>query len=378
MLKRIPEVFDCWFESGSMPFAQSHYPFTTNQEKFDQIFPADFIAEGLDQTRGWFYTLMVISGAIKDCAPFKNLIVNGIVLAEDGSKMSKSKKNYPDPLLIAETFGADACRLYLCNSPVVRAETLKFSKDGVQAIVRDIFLPWFNAYRFCIQNITRLEKRTNTPFIFDPEMRQAVFQSENANYLDKYIVASSQHMIKYVRQEMDNYRLYNVVRHMLTFLENLTNWYVRLNRTRMKGESSAEDQKTALTILFDVLMSATQLMAPITPFISEYLYQNLRNGLHENDPLNCESIHFTAVPDFSDALIDEEIMATVERMQSAIEVGRLIRSREVISMKYPLAKVRLVNADQSVLAGYTRLQDYIKDELNCVELELAENEDAYI
>lgn len=119
-------------------------------------------------------------------------------------------------------------------------------------------------------------------------------------------------------------------------------------------------------------------MAPITPFISEYLFQNLRNGLHENDPLNCESIHFTAVPDFSDALIDEEIMATVERMQSAIEVGRLIRSREVISMKYPLAKVRLVNADQSVLAGYTRLQDYIKDELNCVELELAQNEDAYI
>lgn len=150
MLKRIPEVFDCWFESGSMPFAQSHYPFTTKQEKFDQIFPADFIAEGLDQTRGWFYTLMVISGAIKDCAPFKNLIVNGIVLAEDGSKMSKSKQNYPDPLLIADTFGADACRLYLCNSPVVRAETLKFSKDGVQAIVRDVFLPWFNAYRFCI------------------------------------------------------------------------------------------------------------------------------------------------------------------------------------------------------------------------------------
>lgn len=257
MLKRIPEVFDCWFESGSMPFAQSHYPFSTNQEKFDKIFPADFIAEGLDQTRGWFYTLMVISGAIKDQAPFKNLIVNGIVLAEDGSKMSKSKKNYPDPLLVADNYGADACRLYLCDSPVVRAETLRFSEEGVKDVVRDVFLPWFNAYRFCIQNITRLEKRTGKPFVFDPETRHAVFHSDNSNYLDKYIIAASQHMIKDVRHEMDNYRLYNVVRHLLTFLENLTNWYVRLNRPRMKGESSVEDQTVALNILFDVLLSAT-------------------------------------------------------------------------------------------------------------------------
>ena len=214
-----------------------------------------------------------------DQAPFKNLIVNGIVLAEDGSKMSKSKKNYPDPLLIANTYGADACRLYLCDSPVVRAEPLRFSGDGVQSIVRDIFLPWFNAYRFCIQNISRLEKRTSKNFVFDPEMRNVVFNSPDSNYLDKYIIAASQHMIKYVRNEMDNYRLYNVVKHLLSFLENLTNWYVRLNRTRMKGESTEEDQNIALTILFDVLLSATQLMAPITPFISEYLYQNMRNGL---------------------------------------------------------------------------------------------------
>lgn len=185
-------------------------------------------------------------------------------------------------------------------------------------------------------------------------------------------------MIKYVLHEMDNYRLYNVVRHMLTFLENLTNWYVRLNRTRMKGESTVEDQNIALTVLFDVLLSATQLMAPITPFMSEYLYQNLRNGLAENDPLNKDSIHFTDVPSYSDDLIDEEIETTVGRMQSAIEVGRLIRAKEVISMKYPLAKVRLVDADEKVLAGYVKLQDYIKDELNCVELFTDANEDAYI
>jgi len=150
VLKRIPEVFDCWFESGSMPFAQSHYPFSVKDEEFMKGFPANFIAEGLDQTRGWFYTLMVISTAVKGCAPFQNLIVNGIVLASDGHKMSKSKKNYPDPMLIAQHHGADACRLYLCNSPVVRAETLKFQREGVEGVVRQIFLPWFNSYRFLI------------------------------------------------------------------------------------------------------------------------------------------------------------------------------------------------------------------------------------
>lgn len=129
-------------------------------DEFFKGFPADFVAEGLDQTRGWFYTLMVVSTAVTGREPFKNLIVNGIVLAEDGSKMSKSKKNYPDPMLIAHTFGADACRLYLCNSPVVRAEPLKFSQDGVKDIVKNIFLPWFNAYRFLIQNISRWEKST--------------------------------------------------------------------------------------------------------------------------------------------------------------------------------------------------------------------------
>ena len=153
VLRRIPEVFDCWFESGSMPFAQQHYPFSIKDAEFEKKFPANFIAEGLDQTRGWFYTLMVISTAVKGIAPFQNLIVNGIVLASDGTKMSKRKKNYPEPVLVAESHGADAVRLYLCNSPVVRAESLKFEEEGVRGIVREIFLPWFNAYRFMIQNI---------------------------------------------------------------------------------------------------------------------------------------------------------------------------------------------------------------------------------
>nr|NVI69481.1 Isoleucyl-tRNA synthetase [Cucujiformia] len=141
-LKRISEVFDCWFESGSMPYAQLHYPFE-NQKEFEEMFPADFIAEGIDQTRGWFYTLVVISTALFGKAPFKNLIANGMVLASDGQKMSKRKKNYPDPMEVVHKFGADALRLYLISSPVVRAENLRFKEEGVRDIIKDVFLPWY-------------------------------------------------------------------------------------------------------------------------------------------------------------------------------------------------------------------------------------------
>jgi len=188
VLRRIPEVFDCWFESGSMPFAQSHYPFSIKEEEFMKGFPANFIAEGLDQTRGWFYTLMVISTAIKNQAPFKNLIVNGIVLAEDGTKMSKSKKNYPDPLFVTKTYGADACRLYLCNSPVVRAESLQFKESGVKTCIREVFLPWFNSYRFLIQNISRYEQDNGVNFVFDSKVK---FNMEQGNMMDKWIVSAN-------------------------------------------------------------------------------------------------------------------------------------------------------------------------------------------
>ena len=154
VLKRVPEVFDCWFESGSMPYAQVHYPFE-NKEKFDAHFPADFIAEGLDQTRGWFYTLMVLSTALKNKPAFKNLIVNGLVLAQDGKKMSKRLKNYPPPSNVINAYGADALRLYLINSPVVRAEPLRFKESGVHDVIKDVFLPWYNAFRFFKMSVDR-------------------------------------------------------------------------------------------------------------------------------------------------------------------------------------------------------------------------------
>ena len=155
-LRRITQVFDCWFESGSMPYAQKHYPFE-NKERFEKGFPADFIAEGLDQTRGWFYTLLVIGTALFDQPPWKNLIVNGLVLAEDGQKMSKRLKNYPDPNNVLRENGADALRLYLVDSPAVRAENLRFNQRGVQELIKDVFLPWLNAFRFFEQNAKRFK-----------------------------------------------------------------------------------------------------------------------------------------------------------------------------------------------------------------------------
>jgi isoleucyl-tRNA synthetase len=323
---------------------------------------------------------MVISTIVKGCAPFQNLIVNGIVLAENGEKMSKSKKNYPDPTGIANEHGADAVRLYLCNSPAVRAEDLKFAGTGVKDIVKDIFLPWYNAYRFMIQNITRFEKRTGKNFVYDPKLKFAISSNKDANYMDKWIVAANQRLIKLVRGEFDNYRLYTVVREILEFLENLTNWYVRLNRPRMRGEEGVEvdDQYASLNTLFDVLLNSTQLMAPVTPFLSEYFFQNLRNGLAEDSPLYVDSIHFTSIPEYAEELLDDQIEQTVKRMQNAIETGRLVRDRVKIPMKYPLRKVKLVDADLSVLEGFGTIEKYIKEELNCYEMETARDEDNFV
>ena len=195
-LKRITEVFDCWFESGSMPYAQSHYPFE-NKKEFEDSFPADFIAEGQDQTRGWFYTLLILSTALFDKPPFKNLIVNGLVLASDGQKMSKSKKNYPDPMVVVDKFGADAVRLYLINSPVVKAENLRFKEEGVQGILRDVFLPWYNAYRFLFQNIESYEQSEGVEYTWS----EAKF-GISSNVMDQWIISFTQSLLAFVAKEM--------------------------------------------------------------------------------------------------------------------------------------------------------------------------------
>ena len=195
-LRRVEEVFDCWFESGSMPYASIHYPFE-NREQFDRSFPGDFIAEGLDQTRGWFYTLVVLGTHLFGVSPFKNCVVNGIVLAEDGRKMSKRLKNYPDPTLVIDRYGSDALRLYMINSPVVRAEPLRFRESGVKEVVSKVLLPLWNSYKFFADQVALLKKLKAVEYMFNPAQ-----EVEDANVMDRWILASCQSLLKFVNEEM--------------------------------------------------------------------------------------------------------------------------------------------------------------------------------
>uniref|UniRef100_A0A3P8S6N3 Isoleucine--tRNA ligase, cytoplasmic n=1 Tax=Amphiprion percula TaxID=161767 RepID=A0A3P8S6N3_AMPPE len=372
-LRRITEVFDCWFESGSMPYAQVHYPFE-NRKEFEDTFPADFIAEGIDQTRGWFYTLLVLSTALFGKPPFKNVIVNGLVLASDGQKMSKRKKNYPDPGLIVQSYGADALRLYLINSPVVRAENLRFKEEGVRDVLKDVFLPWYNAYRFLVQNVQRLQKEDEIQFLYNESTAK-----QSDNIMDKWIQSFTQSLIQFFKAEMDAYRLYTVVPRLVKFVDMLTNWYVRTNRRRLKGESGTEDCLWALETLFSVLFSMCRLMAPFTPFITEMMYQNLR---HLIDPASVEekdsgSIHYLMLPQVRETLIDKRIESAVSQMQSVIELGRVIRDRKTLPVKYPLKEVVVIHQDAEALKDIQSLQKYILEELNVRQLTLSTDKDKY-
>jgi isoleucyl-tRNA synthetase len=377
VLHRIPEVFDCWFESGSMPFAQFHYPFDVTEEKFKTIFPADFIAEGLDQTRGWFYTLLVISTALKNSHCFKNLIVHGLILAKDGKKMSKHLHNYTDPVKLADITGADAIRLYMINSPVVRADPLKFVDEGVEGVVREVLLPWYNAFRFLIQNITRWEMLTGTKFAFDEQAKEKML-SPDANVMDRWITAANQNLIKFIRNEMENYRLYTVVPRLLQFLEQLTNWYVRLNRSRLKGATTAADWSVALNVLFDVLLNTTIMLCCYTPFTSEMFYQNLKKGICEKSSYYAESIHFLTIPQFNAKLIDEDIEKRVSQMQSVILLGRLVRAQKNLQVKQPLSSISIISRDKKMLEGVKNLEKYVAEELNILAFDYKDNEKDFV
>ncbi|CAN6722905.1 unnamed protein product [Malus baccata var. baccata] len=355
VLRRIDDVFDCWFESGSMPYAYIHYPFE-NVEHFEENFPGHFVAEGLDQTRGWFYTLMVLSTALFGKPAFRNLICNGLVLAEDGKKMSKSLKNYPSPMEVIDDYGADALRLYLINSPVVRAEPLRFKKEGVFGVVKDVFLPWYNAYRFLVQNAKRLEVEGFSPFL---PVDLATVQ-KSSNVLDQWINSATQSLVYFVQQEMNGYRLYTVVPYLLKFLDNLTNIYVRFNRKRLKGRTGEEDCRMALSTLYNVLLVSCKVMAPLTPFFTEVLYQNMRKALNESE----ESIHFCSFPE-GEGKTDERIEQSVTRMMTTIDLARNIRERHNKPLKTPLREMVIVHPDADFLDDIGgKLREYVLEELN--------------
>ncbi len=357
VLKRVEEVFDCWFESGSMPFAQVHYPFE-NKQLFENTFPADFIAEGIDQPRGWFYTLLVISTILFDKVPFKNLIVNGLVLASDGKKMSKRLKNYPDPILVVNKYGADALRLYLINSPVVRAENLKFQEEGVRSILKDVFLPWFNAYRFLVQSVHALNKRTQSNFV--PDFKLALATNDP---FDRWIIAVTNSLVRYVREEMKAYRLYTVVPHLVKFVDQLTNWYVRVNRKRFKGAlGDDQDCRVGLCTFFDVLYTMCRTMAPFTPFLVEHMYQNLKLVLPEDQRV--DSVHYLDFPQVREGAEDDAIEQEVALLQNVIELLRASRTRRKIPIKYPLSEVIIIQPDAARVESLQRLSRYVEQELN--------------
>jgi isoleucyl-tRNA synthetase len=371
-LRRVDEVFDCWFESGSMPYASGHYPFE-NQDHFKASFPGDFIAEGLDQTRGWFYTLTVLGTHLFGCLPFKNCVVNGIVLAEDGKKMSKRLKNYPDPVLIMNSYGSDALRLYLINSPVVRAEPLRFKEAGVKEIVSKVLLPLWNSYQFFDQQVALLKKVADIHFVFDPEAEKT-----NINVMDRWILASCQSLLKFVNEEMAGYRLYTVVPRLLGLIDNTTNWYIRFNRRRLKGEYGVEDTTHALNTLFEVLYTLCRGLAPFTPFITDNIYlrilPHIPKGLRGEDD---RSVHFLPFPEVRSELFDEVIERQVGRMQAVIDLCRVCRDRRTIGLKTPLKTLVVIHPDQQYLDDIKSLETYICEELNVRDLVLSRDEDKY-
>jgi isoleucyl-tRNA synthetase len=357
--RRVKEVLDCWFESGSMPYSQIHYPFE-NQEHFKAGFPAEFIAEGLDQTRGWFYTLTVLSAALFDKPAFKNVIVNGLVLAQDGKKMSKSLRNYTAPDVLMENYGADALRLCLINSGLVKAEDLRFSDAGVKEMVRRVLLPWYNSFKFF-----------KTYAEIDQWKPLKVFKPEHI--LDRWIYSKLQTLISQVDQEMQQYHLYNVVPHLFSFIDDLTNWYIRLNRRRFWDEDS-QDKNQAYQTLYVVLDTFSKIMAPFTPFLSESLFKELKSFSQAKE----KSVHLCSFPIADKNAQDQELESAVLRMQQVVLMGRQIRNNAKIKVKIPLNSLTLILDDESILQKMRSIEASIKTELNVKNVIYESKEDQYI
>ncbi len=358
-LRRIPEVLDCWFESGAMPYAQAHYPFE-NREQFETHFPADFIAEGLDQTRGWFYTLMVLSTALFDRPAFRNVVVNGLVLAEDGRKMSKRLKNYPDPSLLIDTYGADALRLYLINSPVVRAEDLRFSETGVQELMRNLLIPLWNAYGFFVTYATvdgwTAAKRTGRP---------------STNLLDRWIRSSMESLSMGVTTAMDGYDLQGSVRPFVRFIEDLTNWYIRRSRRRFWKSQDDGDKADAYETLHYVLLQLSQIAAPFIPFMSDAIYRNLRMaGMPE-------SVHLCDFPKGDATQRDEALERQMAAVMTVVSLGRTLRAAHDLKVRQPLLQLHVACRNPELLAGIAELKDIILDELNVKRAEFRAHESAF-
>jgi isoleucyl-tRNA synthetase len=367
--RRVADVFDCWFESGAMPYAQGHYPFE-GKDKFEDNFPAHFIAEGLDQTRGWFYTLLVLSTALFDKPPFQNVIVNGMVLAEDGSKMSKSKQNYPPPDKVFDAYGADALRAYLINSPIVRAEPIRFSEAGVREVVRTVLLPLRNAWSFFVQyaNIDGWTPEDGVRGVGAPPV------SERPE-LDRWILSVLQSLVKEVNSQMEGYYLYRVIPPTLGFIDHLTNWYIRSSRRRFwrtaDDESGLQDKASAYATLYEVLEVFSKVIAPMLPFVSESIYQNL---VAEPGGEPGDSVHLCDYPQVDESRIDQGLEARVAHTRQVVRLGRALRERHRLRTRQPLAQVVVVHHDADFCAAIREQGTVIADELNVKEVDVRDED----
>ncbi len=355
-MRRVPEVLDCWFESGAMPYAQNHYPFE-NKEWFESHFPAAFIAEGLDQTRGWFYTLTVLAAALFKKPAFRNVIVNGIILAEDGKKMSKSLRNYTPPMDVMQEFGSDALRLSLMNSNVVKAEDLKYSDDTVRDVLKSVIIPLWNSYSFFVTyaNIDNVEPG---PPPEDPD-----------NPLDRWILSAVERLVAEVTTQMDGYDLQRAIEPIVNFIDLLNNWYIRRSRRRFWRSENDTDKAEAYATLNGVLLKLVTVAAPIIPFVTEEIYRNLRSASMP------ESVHLGDYPVADESQRDHELERKMAVTQQAVSMGRAIRSMHNLKNRQPLRAIHLVTRDSSEKLILIEMEDFIRDELNVKEVVFRENEE---
>ena len=359
---RVSQVLDCWFESGSMPFAQNHYPFE-NKEFVENNFPADFIAEGLDQTRGWFYTLLTISTCLKNDIPFQNVIVNGLILAEDGRKMSKRLKNYPDPNDILNKYGADALRMYMISSAVVRGEYLKFSETGVKEVIKNIILPLWNSFSFFTSyaNIDQWKYRKL-------EIHHLT------NPLDRWILSYLEDLNRGISEAMNNYELQKSVPPVIQFIDRLTNWYIRLSRRRFWKSENDQDKEQAYFTLYTVLLKISKLIAPFMPFISEKIYRVLTLGKKKL------SVHLEDYPRVDETYLNKKLVEEMEWTEKAVILGRSLRAQHKIKIRQPLQKMFIIckNKDKKEQLSEEVYQNIIKNELNVKEVYFSDEETKFV
>ena len=357
-MHRIPEVFDCWFESGSMPYAQQHYPFE-NKEYFEKHFPADFISEGLDQTRGWFYTLTVLAAQLFDKPAFQNCIVNGIVLASDGRKMSKSLRNYTDPAEAIDKFGADAIRLFLMHSAVVKADEIRYSDEGVRDVIKSFILPLWNSYSFFVQ-YANIDKVTCSGHEFDSKLPD--------NPLDRWLLSVTAKMVEDVTKALDDYDLSGAVDPMLTFIDQINNWYIRRNRRRFWKSGNDQDKIEAYGSLYKALKTFTLVACPFIPFITEEMWQNLKTDEDK------ESVHLMDYPVCEEKFRNSELEFQMASVQKAVSMGRALRNQFNIKNRQPLLSVALVTRNLEERKVLENMKDTIAEELNVKDVDFHDKE----